>query len=223
MVLVAVLLAGITPASAGLTLYGPTAYSRQADSPFAGLTMSYFHLEDFEDRLLNTPGVTVDTGYSTKPSYPALYTDSVDGDDGILDCLGRDGNSWFAPSGTAGLTFTFDAGVLGALPTHAGIVWTDGLNPVTFQAYDASGALLGTIGPHNLADGNFAGGTCEDRFFGISDCGGIWKIRITSGASGIEVDHLQYGYETCVPVPGAALLGTLGLSVAGWRLRRKIA
>ncbi|MCU0915459.1 MAG: hypothetical protein MUC88_12970 [Planctomycetes bacterium] len=229
MVLAPVLLASATPASASLTLYGPSAYRSEADSPFTGLTMDYFHLENFEDGLLNTPGVTVSGGYGTKPTWAVVYADSVDGDDGILDGLGQNGNAWFFASGTTGLTFTFEAGVLGALPTHAGLVWTDGLNSVTFQAYNAWGDLLGTIGPANIADGSFAGTTGEDRFFGISDDGGIWKIAITAGAAGIEIDHLQYGYAPDsgmvppVPVPGAALLGVFGLSLTGWCLRRHAA
>jgi hypothetical protein len=39
-------------------LLGPSAYSSFADSPFAGGSFSFFHLETFEDHLLNAPGVS---------------------------------------------------------------------------------------------------------------------------------------------------------------------
>jgi probable HAF family extracellular repeat protein len=51
--------------------------------------------------------------------------------------------------------------------------------------------------------------------WGITDKG--WIV-----GSGISPDGNQHGYLlTPVPVPGAALLGVLGLTFAGWRLRRK--
>jgi len=38
-----------------------------------------------------------------------------------------------------------------------------------------------------------------------------------------DYSHIDGIYENPVPVPGAVLLGALGLSVAGWRLRRETA
>jgi len=204
------------------TLYGPTPYLQASDSPFAGLSLGYFHLEDFEDGLLNTPGVTASTGIPTKPTYSASVTDSVDADDGLIDGFGNAGNSWFATPGVPGVTFTFDPTVLGTLPTHVGIVWTDGQDPVVFQAFDGIGNPLGAVGPAYIADGSYFGGTAEDHFFGISDAGGIGKITITSGQSaGIEVDHLQYGGPNPIPAPGAMLLGSLGTALAGYLRRRR--
>ena len=42
---------------------GPSPYLSFADSPFNGGSFSYFHLEDFEDGSLNTPGVTASAGF----------------------------------------------------------------------------------------------------------------------------------------------------------------
>jgi len=41
---------------------GNTPYLSFNDSPFNGTSFSYFHLEDFEDEQLNTPGASVDRG-----------------------------------------------------------------------------------------------------------------------------------------------------------------
>jgi len=223
-VIVALALAG--QVQAGPITYGPTPYLSAADSPFAGgAGLDYFYLEDFEDFALNTPGVTASAGYSTKPAWPASATDSVDGDDGVIDGYGNNGNSWFSSPGPAGVTFTFDAGVLGALPIEAGIVWTDGMDPITFEAYDAYGALIGSISTTGVADPVYTGTTAEDRFFGISYPDGIGKIKLYSGpagvASGIEMDHLQYGGNT-IPAPGAVILAGIGAGVAGWLRRRGI-
>lgn len=180
---------------------GPTAYLSFDDSPFNGLTFTYFHLEDFEDQSLNTPGVTAlpaNAAATRTLGFPSADIDSVDGDDGAIDGLGHGvsgtaGESFFATSGSGGISFEFDATALGELPSHVGIVWTDGLGTTTFEAFDAVGNSLGTIGPLSIADTVTNGTTAEDRFFGIIDSRGISKIIISNTTAGIEVDHLQYG------------------------------
>jgi hypothetical protein len=187
---------------------GPTPYLHTTDSPWASfIGTPDFSLEDFEDGLLNVPGVTASGGVVYGPNG---LTDSVDGDDGLVDGNGTNGRSFFFGGGSTGITFTFSSAVLGALPQRAGIVWTDGAGIITFEAFDGSGVSLGTLtGDH--ADGSFAGTTAEDRFYGWESLGGIGSIKIGNSVGGIEVDHLQYG---AVPEPGtmAALgLGTLAL------------
>lgn len=119
----------------------------------------------------------------------------------------------------------FDDAVLGNLPTHVGLVWTDGVNPVSFQALDAAGSVLGSFGPAFPAGVGYAyDDVAEDIFIAAVFPEGIKSIRITGGAGGgIEVDHLQYGFGAEVPAPGAlplmltALLGAAGSS----RVRRR--
>ncbi len=118
---------------------GPIPYLSQADSPFdlSGLGTTFF-LEDFEDGVLNTPGVTASSDAGelivNGPDLSA-FSDSVDGDDGAIDGSGSQGRA-LAPvnqvgSSALGVTFTFDANELGGLPTEAGVVWTDG-TPLLF-------------------------------------------------------------------------------------------
>ena len=194
------------------------------ESPFAGTDFSggYVHLENFEDGVLDTLGAT---SFSGEVTGPGGITDSVDEDDGTIDGSGQLGRSYFSSNGAAGLIFLFDAVVaLGTLPTHVGIVWTDGaaFNEVTFEAFDGANNSLGSIVAPNIGDGNFGSMTAEDRFFGIIDFGGISRIKIHNsmlmgGGLGIEADHLQYG----LTVPISATLPLLVFGLAGLGLRRR--
>ncbi|MBL8218646.1 MAG: PEP-CTERM sorting domain-containing protein [Bryobacterales bacterium] len=213
------LLAGFLSATAtfAATFYGPTPYLSASNSPFTGTSFSYFHLEDFEDGSLNTPGVTANTGIVLGPS---INTDSVDGDDGAIDGLGQNGHSWFSNASTNSFTFTFSAAVLGNLPTHAGIVWTDmgatgsgpfGFGSIALDAYDGNGNWLGGLGPGLSGDNSVAGGTSEDRFFGVFSATGIGRIVITVDSNDWEVDHLQYGFADSVPEPSTIALASFSL------------
>lgn len=197
-------------AFASATFYGPTPYLSSRDSPFFGTKFSYFYLEDFEDGLLNTPGVTASSGWSVILGNNEI--DSVDADDGVIDGQGNTGKSFFSNFVSSSLTFTFNAAALGGnLPTHTGIVWTDAnasasRSQVEFSALDSSGTSLGSIGPFGLGDSVISGTTAEDRFFGVYNPSGISSITISMhGSNNWEVDHLQYGSviekQTAVPYP----------------------
>ncbi len=174
---------------------GPIAgqpYLTAADSPFAALGLGYYHLEDMEDHMVNTPGVTADTA-SFGSDFGALV-DSVDEDDGVIDdaCpLGMCDSLY----GGGQITFTFDAVALGALPTHVGVVWTDGGFgcDVTFEAFDAGGTSLGSTTATAIGDASNLGTTAEDHFFGFVALEGVGSIRVSNTTGGTEVDHLQYG------------------------------
>ncbi len=216
---IAVAVACAAPVLASATLLGPTPYLSIADSPFIGGTYTYSYLENFEDHLLNVPGVTGDNGGVTSVVFGPAIHDSVDADDGVIDGSGLNGDDWFTREGADGVTWTFDANILGHLPTHAGIVWTDGTNDIHFEAFDQDGNSLGTLsGSH--ADGSFNGETDEDRFYGAINPTGISKIHLWGGSGGIEMDHLQYGYAS---VPEPATMAVLGLGVLGLIQRRRSA
>ena len=205
---------------------GPTPYLSFADSPFSGGSFSYFHLETFEDHLLNTPGVSANAGGVTSVVFGPSIHDSVDADDGVIDGSGLNGDSYFSPSGATGIRFTFSAAALGSLPTSAGIVWTDGGagTPVTFSAFASDGSLLFTETESGFADNSNNGETAEDRFFGVVDDAGISAIFISNDFGGIEVDHLQYGASTTtgvVPEPQSGMLMLAGLAVCSFVMRRR--
>ncbi len=214
--------------SAHAALLGPSAYITSADSPFfpfGGFT--YFHLENFDDHLLNTPGVSVTAG--TFSAANSGFSGS------IIDQVGLNGgcpagglsvacDTWFG-SGQTGLTFTFNAGALGQLPNAAGLVWTDGAGTITFEAFDQNGNSLGTL-TGNHADGSFFGTIADDRFYGATNSGGISKIFISNSSGGIEVDDLQYGCRDCggpvaTPEPSTLLLMLSGLAGFG-AMKRKL-
>lgn len=167
------------------TLYGPTPYLSEADSPFLGSVC----IEDFEDATFLQPGVTCDNGGVVSVIYGSGANDSVDADDGVIDGSGLDGDDWFSYGGP--VTFSFDAAIMGGLPTQVGIVWTDGAGYTTFEAFDRFGISLGVIGPVLIADGYYNGTTADDHFFGIDYAGGVGSITIACGGSQ-EVDHLQF-------------------------------
>ena len=185
---VAVLTIAAAPGANAVPI-GPSPYlSFSGDSPFSGGSFAYFHLENFEDGLLNTPGVVSAVG---SVIGPGAFTDSVDEDDGAIDGNGNSGNSFSFALGSTGITFTFDSGALGSLPTHVGIVWTDGAGTTSFEAFGSSGSL-GTIGPVSIADGSFSGTTGEDRFFGWTDPGGILSISISNTTRTIILYIFEY-------------------------------
>src|SRR5688572_30400422 len=77
--------------TASAQLIGPHPYLSFSDSPFTGPTFSYFHLENWEDGNLSTPGVRVN-GNSLRLSstFGSAAIDSVDADDGTIN--GRSDN-----------------------------------------------------------------------------------------------------------------------------------
>jgi hypothetical protein len=225
-------------ASAAIVFLGPTPYRSQADSPFpmdAG-----FHLEDFEDGELNTPGVyqPTDTIFGSRFHGTIMgvgaSTDSVDGDDGTVDGLNLGGNSFRSnlhvytltiPRGNQfSIRFDFDQSELGRLPDSAGFVITDlSHGPIGWPAYlffnvvDALGREYRSPWHTAVDDYDRNGNVSDDLFFGISGVtAGIKRFTIVGDAHGdissdfLEIDHFQYG--SLVPEPAAWMLFALGLA-----------
>lgn len=216
--------AGATQAIAGPVTYGPTPYAQRSDSPFDGLTFTYFYLENFESHALSTPGVGASAGQAATVQFGSNHHDSVDEDDGAVDGVVSPGTDSFYALGDPGVSFDFDAAALGGLPTHVGIVWTDGLGEITFNAYGPGNQLIGTIGPVSEAgvfpDDTVAPQPGEDRFFGISNEAGITRISLSNTIGGIEMDHLQYGRvgttpPSAIPLPAAVWPGMMLLTALG--------
>jgi hypothetical protein len=202
----------VTSAAAGVnaqvTPLGPTPYLSFADSPFNGVGFSWFSLLTAELGHATQAGISINMtgGGPVTIVGPGGLVDSVDGDDGAIDGSGSNGRSYFAcPSA---IEVLFDATVLGSLPTHAGIVWTDGAGIVTVRGYDGGGVLIGTV-TGNSSDGNFSSGTAEDRFYGFIYPQGLSRITITDQNNCIEVDHIQAG-RSGVAGCGPADIGSAG-------------
>ncbi len=223
----AALAAALAAPAGAATFFGPTPYASFSDSPF--FTVPGMSLETFEDGLANLPGVVFS---SAVVLGPASLTDSVDADDGAIDGSGTGGRSIYSANQNT-LAFAFDAGVLGALPTHVGIVWTDvgfvtsgtnGFGDVVFEAFDGANASLGTVTALNLGDGLFGGQTGEDRFFGVRSLAGISRVTLTMPTSlDWEADHLQLSVSP-VPEPSTyAMLAAGLLAVVGLSRRRSAA
>jgi hypothetical protein len=167
----------------------------------------YFHLEDLRDGAINTSGLTVSP-------LSIVAGDAVDEDDGAINGTGT---SPFSLRGEESpqLELRFNASVLGRLPTHVGVVLTDGNQKAKTRVnvFDAAGTLVGSTDANltnGFLDGSFSGGgTGEDRFFGFMASQGIAKMTVDSlkgsapkGSSlAFTLDHVQYGFD---PVTGNA-------------------
>jgi len=201
--------------------YGPTPYLSQADAPFHPADFTNFYLEDVEDNAINTLGLHV-----SGPSLCIAGFDCFVGS-GLTDSVGNGGNGQLGRSiwTNGSTTITFDQNELGTFPTYAGLVWTDGVDPINFEAFDQNGVSLGGIFDQHHADGSFAGTLEDDRFYGLTHLGGISKLVITDNP-GQEIDHIQYGFsviptEHGVPEPAAWALMLTGFAGLGAVLRRR--
>ena len=175
----------------------PFNYRSFNDSPWRNFSGGWFYLEDFEDHALNTPGVTAETGGLVSILFGPTAHDSVDADDGVLDGSGLNGDDFFNLDGVQGIKFVFNRQILGHYPTHVGVVYTDGAGQTYYEAFDGNGASLGVRGPFSFPDTSHFGEVTNDFFLRSYSSSGISAIRIWSiNGGGVEVDHLQYGYQS---------------------------
>ena len=215
---------GVQAATISVGPDGP--YRQASDSPWDGLSFDYFYLEDHEDGLLNTPGVTVNTGFVFGPTGTA---DSVDNDDGVLNFACGTCRSYAASGGAVDgvvLTYTFDGAQLGdVLPDHVGIVVTNAFEAtVTVEGFDVDSLSQGTFAL-NVPETSLSDSIKQPVFIGLQGDIGLSSVSFTfdfvGSASTIEIDHLQYGSgASVVPVPAAVWLFGSALGLLGW-MRRK--
>ncbi|MDC0937061.1 hypothetical protein OAS39_12310 [Pirellulales bacterium] len=220
---------------AAFTFLGPIPYLSAADSPFPidGSNPTFF-LEDFEDGVVNLPGISdaANRIFSNGLRAPSSTTDSVDGDDGAIDGSGTGGwalrgglSGPFGPSsGVNGLNlrFEFSADELGFYPNAFGIVWTDGTPPsrVNIGAWNDQLIPIGGDGAGGLGDSSILGETMEDRFFGFTTNESIAVLVVSISHLGkpedfelfTEIDHIQYG--RLIPAPPGYVVFTWFL--VGW-------
>ena len=227
---VASLLTFAVAAHAGTVQFGPTPYLEDNRPAIGDTPVDFFDfshpdcvgwIEDFEMGI--DPFLTFDAGEILGPNstsgLPDSVTDSVDGDDGVVDGNGNGGHSYYVEGGNS-LTITF-----GDTVRAAGLVFTDGDNQSTniaLEAFDPDGNSLGIINAGDLADLTYTGETAEDRFLGFTDdMIGIGSIMITmEGGQGLEIDHVHWQTE-CVPEPAAQLMSIFALlGLVGLRRRR---
>jgi hypothetical protein len=148
---------GVSEGSTSI-LFEPTPYFSEQDSPFYGgivdNTGEGIYLENFEDQELNTPFVFEPTGLSffgstfrsRFPNLPDRNVVGVDGDDGIVDGLPFDGNTWITTSRVTGqsagqLQFDFLPNEAGNYPVYVGIVVTNPLSPPLLRSKGGFNAL----------------------------------------------------------------------------------
>lgn len=214
---------------AGTVSHGPTGYLQAGDAPAGFASACSLTLEDFEDNGLDS-FLTMSNGSIITPNSTSgtesLVTDSVDGDDGVMDGSGADGHSWYTGIGRSNdntVTIDFDSNV------HcAGLVFTDGApisTEISLEALDSSGNTLAEI-EADLADDNLTGETAEDAFMGFSDTlGEIAALRlIMKGGEGIEIDHVQWGsaVSATAPEPQSMAMLIMGLlGIIGFRRRNR--
>lgn len=232
-------------ARAGFTFLGPTPYLSAADSPFAEyLDGPDFYLEDFEDEELNTPGIfqpvqdfPIGTRWQGAVVPPGELTDSVDGDDGMIDGSGNAGYSFgsgahlvldmFPLINNLFIDFEFDENVLGYLPNAFGFVWTDGPPGIAFgnglefriDIIDGEGNRTFSDAIRPVGDMMRNGNTEDDSFLGTTNSNGISRVSIravffgeTDGFEYFEIDHVQYGFLQ-IPEPSGSLIGISAMVV----------
>jgi hypothetical protein len=187
------------PLGIDATLVNPIPYTSFASNSYVRALFDCFDVEDLEDSSLSASGDPALHGMAPRSAgLPDLVVEDANS---ILES-GASGRTWYF-NGVSSITFTFGAALLGALPTHAGLVWTNlglanvrkGFDSVLFEAFDTMNNSVGLVGPSALGDGLFAGQTVEDRFFGITSASGIGSVRISLLNSTQQgLDNLQYDF-----------------------------
>jgi hypothetical protein len=94
---------------------------------------------------------------------------------------------------------------------------------VTAAKFPEDVRITGYLGTTVVHQTDVSVQTYAPTFFQSNSFMGIDKLIFhpLSNPDHVVIDNLTYNNPAVVPVPGAVLLGALGLSFAGWRLKRK--
>ncbi len=221
--------------SPGGSAVGPTYHDFRGLSATATAGQTYFFLEDYQDGLANSPGVTYGVGGGPRTdngrngsANAGANTDSVDEDNGTVDDDRTTNPLGVYRHNPATLTITFDAIALGGLPTHVG--WVEAQASATTNGIVEFFAADGVTSLGSTSWGVIPGPTSPDIFVGAMDAGGISRIELSrSNGSDLQVefDHLQYGRvgapaNGTAPEPSTLILAALGfVGLLGTRRRRR--
>lgn len=212
------------------TIYLSLPYRGRADSPFLqSIQNGTTWLEDFEDKQLNTPGLS--TTYGKIFDSPTF---SADEDDGRLDniafgwCLSANPGNPLPNGAPFSVEVLLGRDSFGNYPTHFGALYLEFERPSGagsmryFQAFDENGihifeepltALFPVLGGGaSILDAR------GNRIFGLIHESGISRVLMGGGRS---FDHIQYGYGP-IPEPAGGVLTAAGLGVVLWRRRRRM-
>jgi len=220
-----------TPVWADPTFYvAPNSYpgwSSTLDVPWQTAVGSFWEadLDNYAngfdlDSLVMGP-ITVDVGLGGAASTAEIYAGSWSGGavyGTVFDKALLNRGATGGPHGE--ITFQFSTPVAGFG------AWLFDNNQGSSESFDM---IVTEVGGSTFTSSALESGNGNSHFvegwLGATSAVGItevsYRVLVTGGgpAAGkfFEIDHLQV---SPVPVPGAVLLGLLGLSAAGWRLRR---
>jgi hypothetical protein len=112
----------------------------------------------------------------------------------------------------------------GATYDYLGLFWGSVDTYNTFEFFNA-GSLVATFTGQDITNPSPANGNqaapSTNLYVNFVDIPTFDAVRFTSTSYAFEFDNLAVG--NAVPVPGAVLLGMLGLGAAGLKLRRRAA
>ncbi len=168
-------------ASAG-RMERPAEYRSFDDSPFKPLSFAWFHLEDFNDHALNTPGVSVSAGTRmSSTSVLVSSTRSMETTELSMVCA-TVVRATRCGARTRSRQLRRCRARCAARPRRACRDRGGGASTFTVEAFDANGAPLGS---RQIVenDGTFGGNVGDDRFVGLVAEQGIAKI-IVRGSQG---------------------------------------
>lgn len=210
-----------TPAMAGITTF-------DSDIDFQN-ALATFHVINFDDVDTGDDGLELIDGerYAAELGSPSLSLDSDRANAGMYvatpdlgpfnaDFVPTSGDNVFSPgdasySPEGALTVEFDQMMYGI-----GAWFLDVETDFAVSGVEVNGVQY--VFDENQGDDS-------QSFLGVIDTAGFTSARILmaygdGAVNGVGIDDLQYGTVVPIPVPGAALLGVLGLGLAGWIKRR---